>query len=250
MFLNNMKLPKNIHFELFDLSFPGTNQYRPIAEKITEEASNKNRLLIKEHTGAEHFFALEQVHGTEVQYGDFERPVGNELIGDASYTDKKGVLLHIGTADCVPVIFFAEDGSVIGAAHAGWKGAMADIMRETYLKLAEKTNRISAIIAPSIFQKSYEVSADFYDKFLEEDKGNSKFFIESEKDNHKMFDIRSYVRHKLNKLDLENIYEISEDTYSHKLPNGEYKYPSYRRFCHVSGELYPRVLASTIMIKY
>jgi hypothetical protein len=245
-----MKLPANIHFKIFDLSFPGTNRYRPIEGKVNALEAAENRKLLKKNANAQDFFALEQVHGTEIHYADHERPLGYELSGDGSYTDKSGMLLHIGTADCVPVMFFANDGSIIGAAHAGWKGARGNIMKLIYEKLAKKTSNISAIIGPSISQESYEVDADFYKDFMSENENNAKFFIDSAKQNHKMFDIRNYVKHKLTALELSDIYEINEDTYSKKQEDGEYKYPSYRRFCHGSGEMYPRVLSSTIMIKY
>lgn len=244
-----MKIPSNIHFEILDLSFPGTNRYRPIEDKITMQEADENRQLVRAHTGAKEFFSLEQIHGTELHYADFERPIGEELAGDASYTDKKGILLHIGTADCVPVIFYADDGSVVGAAHAGWSGAKNNIMKLLYQELARKSDSVSAIIGPCISQESYEVGPEFYANFIDQTQQNQRFFIDSDKQNHKMFDIRGYVRDKLSELKLTNIYEIEEDTYSHKLQNGEYKYPSYRRFCHGSDELYPRVLASTIMIK-
>lgn len=244
-----MKIPSNIHFELLDLSFPGTNAYRPVDGKVSLEAVKKNRDIVKEHFGIKELFVMEQVHGLDVHYADFERPIGEEIAGDGSYTDQKGMLLYIGTADCVPVVFFAEDGSAIGAVHAGWKGAKGNIMAHLHKKLSLISKNISAIICPSIFQQSYEVGPEFYDEFMNQSEENSRFFIDSENPGHKMFDIRGLVRHKLSKLDLENIHMIEEDTYSHKLPNGEYKYPSYRRFCHGSGEPYPRTLGSVIMIK-
>jgi hypothetical protein len=83
---------------------------------------------------------------------------------------------------------------------------------------------------------------------LEEDAKNDDFFIPSKKPTNFMFDLPAYVKRKLEKLPLKNIYYINEDTYSMKLPDGSFKYPSYRRSCH-TGEFYPRNLVSTIMIK-
>jgi YfiH family protein len=190
----------------------------------------------------------QQVHGDRIIYAESGSVIEKEPEADGLYTDKKGVLLAIQTADCVPVLFFSENGNVVGAAHAGWKGAKLNILDRLYEKLSTKAKDFSAIICPSIQQKSYEVDSIFYGNFLEEDSGNDEFFIPSKKPMHFMFDLPTYVKRKLEKLLLKNIYHINEDTYSMKLPDDSFKYPSYRRSCH-TGEFYPRSLVSTIMIK-
>ena len=100
-----------------------------------------------------------------------------------------------------------------------------------------------AIIGPSIHQESYEVTSEYRNIFLNQSSENMKFFVPSNKDGHFMFDLVSYVRIRLEKLGIQEIHHISENTYI----NAD-KYPSYRRHCH-TGELYNTSILSTIVLR-
>ena len=242
-------VPDNIYYKIFDLSFvETTHQYvsREGNFSIEEVVENRNTLI--KAANAKEILLTKQVHGPEIHYAETGSIIGKEPKADGCFTDKAGILLAIQTADCVPVLFFSNDGNIVGAAHAGWKGAKLNILDRLYEKLSRKNGDFSAIIGPSIHQKSYEVDKNFHESFLGDDKANERFFIDSVKPQHFMFDLPEYVRAKLEKLSLNNIYHIDEDTYSTKLPDGGFKYPSYRRSCH-TGEVYPRSIISTIMIK-
>ncbi len=244
-----LKLPDNIQYRVFDLSFKeGSHRYVPKDDKITLEEAEKNRKALIKATGVDELAILYQVHGNEIYYAKSGTIAGGEPKMDASYTDRPGVLLAIQTADCVPVLFFSSDGSMIAGAHCGWKGARSDILEKLQGKFTALAKDVNAIIGPSIHQKSYEVDGNYYQSFIEDDKKNASFFIHSAKSGHFMFDLPGYVRSRLENLGIESIYQIEEDTYSTLLNEGGYKYPSYRRACH-TGEFYPRNLLTTIMIK-
>jgi len=242
-------LPDNIVYKISDLSFIGnTHRYVPKEEKIPIEEAQKNRDLIKLATEAKEIVLCKQVHGADVYYSKTGTIIGQEPEADGCFTDGSGILLAIQTADCVPVVFFSSDCQVIGAAHAGWKGTKLNILDNLYNKISNIGKGFSAIIGPSIHQKSYEVDEGFLQNFLNEDKKNERFFIDSTQSQHFMFDLPGYVRSKLEKLDINNIHHVNEDTYTTKLPDGSFRYPSYRRSCH-TGEFYPRSILTTIMIK-
>ena len=153
-------------------------------------------------------------------------------------------MLAIKTADCVPVLFFCTSGSVIGAAHCGWRGTKDDIIKNIVSRMVKKgATDIKAVIGPAIIQDSYEVGAEYYSNFIESSSDYKKFFTHSVKDDHYMFDLPSFVKHKLDQEQVTIVDHINEDTYSN-----EAKYPSYRRYCH-NGEEYRQNILSTIVIR-
>lgn len=244
-----IKLPENLYYMITDNSIEDLNhKYCIIEGKVTEEVALKNRERLKALTSASEICFNNQVHGDKIYYADSAHPLGDEPDADGFYTDKKGLLLTVRTADCVPVIFYADDGSIVGAAHAGWRGAKANILANLYGEMSKKTSNISAIIGPSIHQKSYEVDFDFYNNFISEDLKNEDFFTESAISNHFMFDLKNYVLRKISDLGIKNVQILDEDTYSLKLSDGRHKYPSYRRHTHFPED-YPMSIITGIMIK-
>lgn len=242
-------LPSNLYFIVTDNSIEDlSHKYIIVEGKVTEDIALKNRERLQVITAAPNICFNHQVHGNEIYYADWPHPLGLEPYADGFYTDKKGLFLAVMTADCVPVLFYSQDGAWIGAAHAGWKGAKANILANLYEKMSKQASDISAIIGPCIHQKSYEVDRGFYDNFLVEDSQNEVCFVESSNENHFMFDLPAYVDKKLSLLGIENIHKINEDTYSTKLGDGRHKYPSYRRHTH-NTENYPQSIVTGIMIK-
>jgi len=149
---------------------------------------------------------------------------------DALVTDKKGIALGVLTADCVPVLFAyegkADQPSVIGAAHAGWRGAIGGVLENT-VKAMERlgaTNRkIFAALGPCIGQRSYEVGPEFPAPFVAENLENQRFFKPAFKSDHYMFDLPGYVVAKLHGLGLVDVEGPPADTcadperfYSHR----------------------------------
>ena len=184
---------------------------------------------------------INQIHSSDVVVIDGEAKIpshNNRPKADAIVTNLKNLTIAIVTADCTPILFFDEQNSVIAAAHAGWQGAFGGVAEGTVAKMLEvgaKIKNIKAVIGPTIRQKSYEISAEFYDRFLSEKLNNKKFFIDGEvakrKDGHSMFDLPGYVKEKLTDAGVRTIIDDEIDTYS----NPE-RFFSYRRSTHLKEQ--------------
>lgn len=159
------------------------------------------------------------------------------LQGDSLVTDLPGMALGVYTADCTPVLFTGEkrDGSpVIGAAHAGWRGAYSGILDNTIASLVwhgAKEDSIKAVLGPTIAQESYEVSQEFFDSFIAQSDANHLFFKSSKNEGHYMFDLPGYVIHRLMNCGVSEIGNVHMDTYTNEMD-----YNSYRRATHTNGE--------------
>ena len=159
---------------------------------------------------------------------------------DAMVTNRPGLLLGILTADCVPVLFADHQVGVIGAAHAGWKGAISGVTDNTLAAmeaLGADRARIVCAIGPCIAQKSYEVDDGFYRRFVNEADENERFFA-SGKPGHWQFDIEGYVAARLAAAGVTKVECLGEDTYSQ--PE---RFFSYRRSCHRNEPGYGREIS-------
>ena len=167
---------------------------------------------------------------------------------DGLVSDQPGLLIGVLTADCTPVLFRGakEDGApVIGAAHAGWKGALGGVLENTVSMMIAQgavPGSIHAAIGPCIAPESYEVSAAFRATFMEEREENEAFFVPSKREGHAMFDLPSYCAMRLRGAGVEHVHESRVDTYAN-----EDGYFSYRRSTHRSEPDYGGQI-SAIMI--
>ena len=183
---------------------------------------------------------MRQVHSPDVvtvtgPIGEADRPAA-----DAMVTNLPGLILGILTADCVPVLLADAQAGVVGAAHAGWKGAIAGVTDNTLAameKLGARRDQISATIGPCIGRASYEVTSDFARHFEEEDVENSRFFSAG-REGHCQFDIAAYVAARLATAGVSRVEMMDEDTYSQ--PDRFY---SYRRSCHLNEASYGRQIS-------
>jgi YfiH family protein len=185
---------------------------------------------------------LNQVHGDKVvAVDDIKKIHGTQNLpkADGIVTNLKNIAIGIVTADCAPIIFYDEEKQVIGACHAGWKGAKLGIIQETVKKMHDLgATNISAIIGPMIQQYSYQVSIDFYNEFLLESKDNLRFFKETADPIRWNFNLPNYVESKLSLSGVNDIENLMIDTYTNPQ-----KYSSYRRSCHYSDEVGGRNVA-------
>ncbi|APL95789.1 peptidoglycan editing factor PgeF [Sphingobium indicum] len=164
-----------------------------------------------------------------------ERPAA-----DAMVTNRSGLILGILTADCVPVLFADASAGVIGAAHAGWKGALGGVTDRTIgamEALGAARDRIACAIGPCIGRSSYEVTLDFAERFAAADAENDRFFSAG-REGHCQFDIAAYVAARLAGAGISQIELLDEDTYSQ--PDRFY---SYRRSCHRGEADYGRQIS-------
>ena len=167
---------------------------------------------------------LKQVHSADVVV---VREAGGEMReGDAMVTDRPCLLLGIVTADCAPVLFADIEAGVVGAAHAGWKGARAGVLEATLQAMEDlgaDRVRISAAIGPTIAQASYEVDEAFRRQFEDEDE---RFFAPG-REGHMQFDLPAYVAGRLEAAGTGRIADLALDTYA-----DEARFHSYRRATH------------------
>lgn len=134
---------------------------------------------------------------------------------DAMVTTTPGLALGILTADCAPVLLADRKQGVIGAAHAGWKGALGGVLENTIARMIElgaKPKNIVGALGPCIGQRSYEVGPAFPTPFLAESTDNSDFFAPSARDGHFLFDLPGYVSRKLARLGLVDVTRVPADT--------------------------------------
>lgn len=183
---------------------------------------------------------LYQVHGNRCVIVDETSDLAARSEADALATRTPRLLLGILTADCVPVLFADAQAGVVGAAHAGWKGALAgvtDATLDAMESLGARRGDIAVAIGPCIGRRSYEVDDGFVDRFLADDPANEHFFAAG-KPGHAMFDIAAYVAARLAAAGVTRIAIGGQDTYAE-----EADYFSYRRACHRGENSYGRQIS-------
>ena len=165
----------------------------------------ENRARAARAIGAEpeRMLGLTQVHGAAVVHAATAWPVGQGPRADAMVTDRPGIALGVITADCAPVLLCDADAGVVGAAHAGWRGALAGVLEATVAAMqALGASRIAAAIGPCIGQDSYEVGADLRDAVLARDPGDQAFFAPGRREAHWQFDLSGYCAARLRRAEV------------------------------------------------
>ncbi|MCW2383266.1 MULTISPECIES: peptidoglycan editing factor PgeF [unclassified Sphingobium] len=183
---------------------------------------------------------LHQVHSARVVIADNAFPLDARPEADALVTARPGLLLGVLTADCVPILFADPTHGVVGAAHAGWKGALHGVAEATIdamTSLGATRATIACAIGPCIGKASYEVSAGFERPFLERDPDDERFFAEG-RPGHLQFDIAGYVGARLAQAGIGTVTLLDEDTYSQPA-----RFFSYRRACHAGEPGYGRQIS-------
>lgn len=181
-----------------------------------------------------------QVHSADVVTVTEPWPEAGRPRADALVTDRPGVLLGILTADCAPVLFADREAGVIGAAHAGWKGAIGGVTDATIAAmeaLGASRSRIAAGIGPCIAQASYEVDEVFEARFEADDPGNARFF-RAGRAGHAWFDLEGYVAARLAAAGVGTVAMLGEDTYAQTD-----RFFSFRRATHAGEPRYGRQIS-------
>ncbi|WP_421935180.1 peptidoglycan editing factor PgeF [Pelagibius sp.] len=196
------------------------------AEHVTE---NRRRAMARIDLEDARLVTAYQVHSPDVV--EVREPWRREDAprADAMVTRQRGVALGILTADCVPVLLADPEAGVIGAAHAGWKGALTGVLEATVAAMAALGARPAAVLAgigPAISQRSYEVGPEFPRPFLEQDSRNADFFCPGQRSGHFHFDLKGYVARRLAGAGLTAIQTLPCDTCAE-----DGRFFSYRRAC-------------------
>ncbi|MFA5962759.1 MAG: peptidoglycan editing factor PgeF [Sphingomonas sp.] len=181
-----------------------------------------------------------QVHSADAvtvaePWDDAARPHADALV-----TDRPGLALGIVTADCAPVLLADVAAGVVGAAHAGWKGAIGGVTDATLAameRLGARRERIAAAIGPCIARASYEVDDGFAQRFEAADPANERFFAPG-KPGHHQFDLEAYVTHRLAIGGVTRIAALGLDTYA-----DESRFFSFRRATHRAEPTYGRQIS-------
>jgi YfiH family protein len=192
-----------------------------------EAAENRRRVAESFSVAPENLLSCYQIHSPDVVTVTKPWTVADRRKADAMVTAERGIALGILTADCVPLLFADTKTGVIGAAHAGWRGAIGGVIENTLdamEKLGAKRSSIVAALGPCIAQKSYEVGPEFPAPFLAENPANEKFFRPAFRSNHYMFNLPGYVEAKLRGLGVASVEPSPADTCA-----DETRFFSYRR---------------------
>jgi polyphenol oxidase len=176
---------------------------------------NRGRAARAVGTAPERLVGLMQVHSdTVVEVTEPWRP-GDGPRADAMVTDRPGIALGIITADCAPVLLVDPEAGVAGAAHAGWRGALAGVIEATVTAMCHKGARVPAIraaIGPCIGQASYEVGADLRDAVLARDPQDARFFAAGHRDARWQFDLAGYCASRLAAAGVASVSVLGVDT--------------------------------------
>jgi len=207
-----------------------------------KETVTKNRAVVADKLGVapDCLLSAWQVHSPDavVVTGPWqgeERPRVDALV-----TKTPGIGLGVLTADCGPVLFADPQAKVIGAAHAGWKGALTGVTARTLdVMEAQGASRrnITAVIGPMISQAAYEVGPEFPGRFIEADAQNARFFTASPRAGHYMFDLPAYLENRLRAEGVGTVVNLSLCTCS-----DEQRFFSYRRATHRNEKDYGRLI--------
>ena len=202
-------------------------------------AENRRRMAERLGVGPSHLLNVHQIHSPDVivATGPWESPTRPKA--DAIVTRTQGLAIGVTTADCGPVLFVDPKARVIGAAHAGWKGALTGVLESTIDAMEElgaERNSVVAAIGPLIRQPSYEVGREFVERFVDTDADNTLFFLPGERDGHAMFDLPGFIRMRLENAGVVMIDDLGVDTYA------DQRCFSYRRSVHRKEPDYGRLV--------
>ena len=205
---------------------------------------NRRRAAAALGEPAEHLVTLFQIHSRDVIAVGEPWPVTERPRADALVTDKPGVVLGVLTADCAPVLFADPEARVVGAAHAGWKGALGGVAEATLdamERLGADRQRVRAAIGPAIGLKSYEVGPEFPAPFLAQDPANATFFLPGAGDR-LLFDLKAYVARR---LVLAGVGAVAQDEADTLADEGQFF--SYRRTTKRGETDYGRLLSAIVL---
>jgi len=202
-------------------------------------AENRRRAVAAVAPGAA-LVTVHQIHSPNVVHATAPWPDDARPHADAIVSDRPGLALGILTADCAPVLLADAKAGVIGAAHAGWKGAYGGVIESVVSAMAglgADRSRIAAAIGPAIARRSYEVDDAFARRFADADPENERFFAAGRAGHHQ-FDLEAYVAARLAAAGVTRVEALGLDTYAD--PD---RFFSYRRAAHRGEPDYGRQIA-------
>lgn len=213
-------------------------------EKVRE---NRARMAQALGVAATHFVTCYQIHSPDVIVATEPWTRENAPRADAIVTRVPKLAIGVSTADCGPILFADAQAGVVGATHAGWKGALTGVLEATVAameKLGAQRSRISAALGPMIRQPNYEVGAEFVERFTAADASNARFFSPAARLGHAMFDLPGYIRSRLERAEIKSIEDLGLCTYADPA-----RFFSYRRTTHRAEPDYGRHVNAIALMK-
>ena len=192
-------------------------------------AENRRRMAERMGVTPHHFLSAHQIHSPDAVIASGPWAGASRPRADAIVTRTEGIAIGVTAADCGPILLADPNARVIGAAHAGWKGALTGILESTVEameKLGAERGGTVAAIGPMIRQQSYEVGSEFVERFIDAEADNAVFFVPSPREGHAMFDLAGFIRMRLENAGVLMIDDVGADTYSDE------RFFSYRRSVH------------------
>ena len=188
-----------------------------------------------------------QVHSPDVVHVETPWLPGDAPKVDGLVATKPGIVLGVLAADCAPVLFADPIAKIVGAAHAGWRGAVGGVLDATVdamVRLGARVSSIRAAVGPCIGKDSYEVGSEFPAPFLTENPANRDFFRPAKRENHFMFNLTGYVGRRLERLGLGAVERLERDTCAEAD-----SFFSYRRSCLKSEPDFGRGLSAITLVE-
>lgn len=220
--------------------YRGLNVGSGSKDEPAKVAENRRRVAQALRAPLSHLVTVHQVHSPDVITVDApfdgERPKA-----DAMVTATPGIVIGSLSADCGPILFADPDARVIGAAHAGWRGAISGVLENTVeamIALGARRERIEAVLGPTIGPENYEVGQEFYDQFAGTDRKYTSFFRDGSRSDRFMFDLWSFILHRLEGTGV-NASALRLCTYA-----DEDRFFSYRRTTHRNEPDYGRQISA------
>ena len=200
---------------------------------------NRRRMAQQLGVRPQHLLTAYQIHSPDAVVASAPWDTASRPRADAIVTRTEGLAIGITAADCGPILLVDPNTRVIGAAHAGWRGALTGIVDSTVEameKLGADRSNIVAAIGPLIRQRSYEVGNEFVERFVENDAENALLFLPAAREGHAMFDLAGFIRKRLQGAGVLIIDDVGVDTYSDE------QFFSYRRSVHRKEPDYGRLV--------
>jgi polyphenol oxidase len=218
--------------------FQGLNCGTGSSDQADVVAINRTRVAEAVGVAAADLVSVHQIHSADAHLITASGP--EKVRADAMVTATPGLALAILTADCQPVLFADAEAGVVGAAHAGWRGALDGVLEATVdamERLGARRSRISAVIGPCISQRAYQVGPEFMDQFLADDRDNSRFFANGTGDR-LQFDLPGFGLHRLRRAGVGQAEWTGHCTYA-----DPQRFYSYRRSVHQGEADYGRLIS-------
>lgn len=219
--------------------FSGLNCGHGSSDQTEIVSINRARVAGALGVDADHLMGVHQVHSADVAIVD--APFDTPPRADGIVTKTPKLAISVLTADCQPVLFSDAKAGVVGAAHAGWRGALDGVLEATIDAMVSQgatREGISAVIGPSISQSAYEVGPEFFDMFMAEDEGYARFFAGGKNDR-MHFDLPGFGLHRLRDAGIGSAEWTRHCTYT-----DADRFYSYRRTTHAKEADYGRLIAA------